>query len=78
MTVHELIMLLENENPEATVIAYLGAEEGWELVDIGMNDAIIGKARTNEDSFILIPVEVPDEFQDWADQTETKYKWRQK
>tara|TARA_Y100000310_G_scaffold82386_1_gene78996 strand:+ start:731 stop:949 length:219 start_codon:yes stop_codon:yes gene_type:complete len=72
MKVHELIMLLENENPEATVIVYLGTEEGWALGRIVMNDAIIGKARTNEDSFILIPVEVPDDFQNWADQTETK------
>ena len=66
MKVSKLIELLKKENQHAEVIAYLGAEEGWEMVELGMGDAIIGKMRTNRDEFVLIPVEVPDKLQPWA------------
>ena len=66
MKVSKLIELLKKENQHAEVIAYLGAEEGWEMVELGMGDAIIGRQRTDKDSFVLIPVEVPKKFQPWA------------
>ena len=66
MKVSNLIRLLQKENQHAEVIAYLGAEEGWEMVELGMGDAIIGRQRTDKESFVLIPVEVPKKFQPWA------------
>ena len=66
MKVSKLIELLKKENQHAEVIAYLGAEEGWEMVELGMGDAIIGKMRTDRDEFVLIPVEVPEKLQPWA------------
>ena len=59
MKVNKLIELLKKENQDAQVFAYLGAKEGWEIVDIGLNDAIIGRGRTKKESFVLLPVEVP-------------------
>ena len=66
MRVSNLIRLLQKENEHAEVIAYLGAEEGWEMVELGMGDAILGKQRTNKGEFVLIPIEVPKKFQPWA------------
>ena len=66
MKVSKLVELLKKENQHAEVIAYLGAEEGWEMVELGMGDAIIGRQRTDKESFVLIPVEVPKKFQPWA------------
>ena len=66
MTVRKLIKLLKREHQSAEVIAYLGAEEGWEMVELGMGDAILGKQRTNEGEFVLIPIEVPKKLQPWA------------
>ena len=43
MTVKRFIALLKAENQDAEIIAYLGAEDGWEMVELGMGDAIIGK-----------------------------------
>ena len=59
MKVSKLVELLKEENQDAEVIAYLGAEDGWEMVELGLGDAIIGKQRTNEGDFVLIPIEVP-------------------
>ena len=66
MTVRKLIRLLKKEHQGAEVMAYLGAKDGWEMVELGMGDAIIGKMRTDRDEFVLIPVEVPDKLQPWA------------
>ena len=68
MKVSKLIELLKEESQDAEVIAYLGAEDGWELVELGMGDAVIGRQRTDKNSFVLIPVEVPTKFQPWADE----------
>ena len=68
MKVSKLVELLKKENQHAEVIAYLGAEDGWEMVELGMGDAILGKHRTDEDDFVLIPVEVPKKFQPWAEE----------
>ena len=67
MKVSKLIELLKVENQDAEVIAYLGAEGGWEKVELGIGDAIIGKTRTDEGSFVLIPVQVPSKLQPWED-----------
>ena len=68
MKVSKLIELLQSENKDAEVMAYLGAEEGWEIVELGMGDAILGKQKTDEGDFVLIPVEVPDKLQPWAEE----------
>ena len=68
MKVSKLIKLLKEENQDSEVFAYLGAEEGWKIQKLGYGDAIIGKTRTNKDSFVLIPVEVPTEFEPWAEE----------
>ena len=67
MKVSKLIGLLKQENQDAEVIAYIGAEDGWEMVELGIGDAIIGKQRTDEGSFVLIPVQVPNKLQPWED-----------
>ena len=66
MKVNKLIKLLKKENQNAEVFAYLGVKEGWEMVEIGYGDAVIGKGRTGKDSFVLLPVEVPDKLQEWS------------
>ena len=65
MKVKKLISILKKENQDADVFAYLGAEQGWKIVDLGYGDAVIGASRTKEDSFVLIPVEVPSKFEEW-------------
>ena len=67
MKVSKLIELLKIENQDAEVIAYVGAKAGWEMVELGIGDAIIGKTRTDEGSFVLIPVQVPNKLQPWED-----------
>lgn len=66
MKVQKLINLLNKENPEATIVAYLGSKEGWEMVDIGINDAIIGKTKSDKDNFVLLPIDIPEKFQPWG------------
>ena len=68
MTVKRFIALLKAENQDAEIIAYLGAEDGWEMVELGMGDAIIGKHKTDRGSFVLIPVQVPNKLQAWEDE----------
>ena len=68
MKVSKLVELLKTENQDAKVFAYLGAEQGFKIVELGRGDAIIGKGMTEDDrSFVLIPIEVPREFEPWAD-----------
>ena len=66
MKVSKLIELLKTENQDAEIFAYLGAEQGWKIQELGYGDAIIGRQRTEKESFVLIPVEVPSEFEPWA------------
>ena len=68
MKVSKLVELLKTEDQDAEVFAYLGAEQGWKIQKLGYGDAIIGKQRTDKDSFVLIPVEVPSEFEPWAEE----------
>ena len=68
MKVSKLVELLKKEDQNAEVFAYLGAEQGWKIQELGYGDAIIGKTRTDKDSFVLIPVEVPTEFEPWAEE----------
>ena len=65
MTAKELIKLLKQEDPDSEVFAYLGAEEGWGIVPLGYGDAVIGNNITDNKSFVLIPVEVPEEYEKW-------------
>ena len=65
MKVSKLIELLNQEDQDSEVFAYLGAKQGWKIQKLGWGDAIIGKARIGKDSFVLIPVEVPSEFEPW-------------
>ena len=65
MKVKKLIELLKKENQNSEIFAYLGAEEGWSIVPLGYGDTIIGKQKTGKESFILLPVEVPKEFDKW-------------
>ena len=69
MKVSKLVELLQLEDQDAEVFAYLGAEQGWKIQKLGYGDAIIGKQRTQKESFVLIPVEVPSKFEPW-DETE--------
>ena len=66
MKVSKLIELLKQENQDSEVYAYLGAEKGWKLVNLGRGDAIIGRMKTGFDKeFVLLPIEVPSEFDPW-------------
>ena len=67
MKVSKLIELLKVEHQDADVIAYIGAEDGWEMVELGIGDAILGKQIIEEGSFVLIPVQVPNKLQPWDD-----------
>ena len=69
MKVSKLIELLKTENQDAEIFAYLGAEQGYKIVDIGQEGgAVIGKGRTDDDrSFVLLPIQVPSEFEPWAE-----------
>ena len=68
MKVSNLIELLKQENQNSSVFAYLGAEQGWKLVELGRGDAIIGRMKTGFDKeFVLIPIEVPTKFEPWEE-----------
>ena len=68
MKVSKLVELLKTEDQDAEVFAYLGAEQGWKIQELGYGGAIIGRQRTEKESFVLIPVEVPSEFEPWAEE----------
>ena len=67
MKVKKLIKLLKKENPNAEAMVWLGAKKGWAIEQIGYGDAIIGRSQSVENDFVLIPVGVPDKFDEWAD-----------
>ena len=68
MKVSKLIELLETENQDAEVFAYLGAEQGFKVVKIGQEGgAVIGKGIADGNrSFVLLPIQVPSEFEPWS------------
>ena len=68
MKVKKLVKLLKEENQDAEIFAYLGAKNGFKVVKIGQEGgAILGKGIAGKDrSFVLIPIEVPNEFEPWA------------
>ena len=69
MKVKKLIKLLKKQNQNADVFAYLGAKEGWAIVEMGHGDAIIGKGETeNQKNFVLLPVSVPEKFDKWEEE----------
>tara|TARA_R100000700_G_C3102129_1_gene98713 strand:+ start:283 stop:504 length:222 start_codon:yes stop_codon:yes gene_type:complete len=72
MKVSKLIELLKKENQDAEAIAYLGAKDGWEMVELGLGDAILGRQRTDKEEFVLIPVKVPDKLQPWGNAKSTE------
>ena len=65
MKVKKLIELLKKENKNAEIFAYLGGTDGYSIVDIGINDAIIGKGESNKKEFVLIPVQIPEDLTAW-------------
>jgi|TARA_Y100000296_G_scaffold44237_1_gene50838 hypothetical protein len=69
MKVSKLIEILETENQDAEVFAYLGAEQGYKVVGIGQEGgAVIGKGIADGNrSFVLLPIQVPNEFEPWED-----------
>ena len=64
--IEKLIKLLKKQDQDADVFAYLGAKEGWQIVELGYGDTIIGKGHTKSKEFVLIPVTVPEKFEKWA------------
>ena len=67
MKVKKFIKILKKQKQDAELFAYLGAKEGWSIVEIGHGDSIIGKGKTPDDSdFVLIPVTVPEKFDKWG------------
>ena len=67
MKVKKLIGILKKEDQNASVFVYLGAEQGWKIVELAYGNAVIGASKTQKDSFVLIPVEVPRKFEPWAE-----------
>ena len=65
MKVKQLIKMLKKENQDEDVLAYLGAEEGWEITELGYGDAILGQAESKSKNYVLIPIEVPKNLQKW-------------
>ena len=72
MKVSKLIELLKSENQDSEIMVYLGCETGWEVVKIGVGDAVIGQAKTNKSNFVLIPIKVPKTLQPWAKDSKNK------
>ena len=66
MTVKKLIQLLKKEDKNAEVMAWLSQEMGWQITGIGVNDAIVGRMKTGEKDFVLLPIEIPEKFEEWA------------
>ena len=69
MKVKKLIKLLKDENQEADVAAYIAAEYGWEIVELGIGDAILGRIKTGLSDTVLVPVEIPNRLEPWAGKT---------
>ena len=70
MKVKKMIELLKKENKNAEIFAYLGATDGYSIVDIGINDAIIGKGKSKKKEFVLIPIQIPEELTAWRNEDE--------
>ena len=68
LIVEQIEKLLKKEDPNAKVGAWLSGKDGWEIVDIGVGDAIIGKTRTNNKDFILLPIQIPSKLSKWAEE----------
>ena len=68
MTVKKLVELLKKEDQGSEIFAYLGAEQGWKIVELGRGDAIIGKSKDHWGNFVLLPIEIPSEFEPWAEE----------
>ena len=66
MTVKKLIQLLKQEDKNAEVMAWLSQEMGWQITGIGVDDAIVGRMKTGEKDFVLLPIEIPEKFEEWA------------
>ena len=66
MTVKKLIQLLKKEDKNAEVMAWLSQEMGWQITGIGVDDAIVGRMKTGEKDFVLLPIEIPEKFEEWA------------
>mgnify|MGYP003132390078 CR=1 FL=1 len=67
MKVKKLIELLKKEDPNAEIGVWLAGDDGWEIVDLGVGDAIIGHKPSGEKNFVLLPVQLPDRLLDWED-----------
>ena len=68
MKVKDLIKLLKKEKPNAEVLAWVANEHGYALLDIGIEDAIIGYLTQDypcEKEFVLIPIDVDVKFTPW-------------
>ena len=48
MKVKKFIKLLNQENKDAEIIAYLANKKGWQMAELGYNDAILGKTKTGK------------------------------
>ena len=66
MTVKKLIQLIKKEDKNAEVMAWLSQEMGWQITGIGVDDAIVGRMKTGEKDFVLLPIEIPEKFEEWA------------
>ena len=70
MKVKTLIDLLKKEDPNATVLVWLSKDEGWQVTEVGVGDAIIGNMTDGypcKSEYVLLPIECPEVFEDWAD-----------
>ena len=71
MKVMKFIKLLNQENKDAEIIAYLANKKGWQMAELGYNDAILGKTKTGKKDFVLVPIEIPDQLEEWQDGEES-------
>jgi len=66
MKVKELKILLDEYDDDSSIFAWIANDHGHCVVNLGYNDAVIGKT---EDGFILLPVHLPpqESFFKWDD-----------
>ena len=66
MKVKRLIKLLSQENQNADVLVYVAAEEGYNMVGVGLGDACLGRVGDNSQA-VVIPADATCAWNAWED-----------
>ena len=64
MKIKRLLEILRKEDPDLEVAVWLAGKDGWEIVDIGVGDAVVGTTE-GPNGIVLLPVELPEKLLEW-------------